>query len=133
MVLPILLLINNGTVRSKRSDYAEIVDDILPMSTSPGLFRSRIKLLLQTRNYSKQLEEERRKYQLLAENSTDLISTHNPIGEYEYVSPSSLSILGYKPKELIGRNAFDFIHEDDHEAIQLSRKYTLQTKKTIKS
>lgn len=132
VVLPILLLIKNRPLSSEISEYAEFVDDILYMPTSPELLRSRIKLLLQTRSYSKKLEEEKRKYQLLAENSTDMISTHRPNGEYEYVSPSSRIILGYTPKELIGRNAFDFIHEDDHEAISVSREYTLKTNEPSK-
>ncbi|KAK9765810.1 white collar 2 type of transcription factor [Basidiobolus ranarum] len=37
----------------------------------------------------------------------------NPGGSFMYCSPSSLSLVGYSPPELIGRNIVDFIHVDD--------------------
>lgn len=52
-------------------------------------------------------------YRLLAENSNDLISRHSVVGECSYVSPRCFHLLGYRPKELIGRNPCDFVHPDD--------------------
>ncbi|MGM7700700.1 diguanylate cyclase [Pseudalkalibacillus sp. Hm43] len=56
-------------------------------------------------------------YKLLAENSSDLISTHFLDGRFKYVSPSSKAILGYEPDELIGKNPYDFYHWEDLERI----------------
>ncbi len=52
-------------------------------------------------------------YKLLAENSTDLISTHHLDGRFKYVSPSSKAILGYEPDELVGKNPYDYYHSED--------------------
>ncbi|KGP72838.1 diguanylate cyclase [Pontibacillus yanchengensis] len=52
-------------------------------------------------------------YKLIAENSTDVVSTHNKVGTIKYISPSCQSILGYAPSELIGNNVFHYIHPED--------------------
>ena len=42
------------------------------------------------------------RYRLMAENSTDMITRHNPEGIFIYVSPASRALLGYEPSELVG-------------------------------
>src|SRR6185369_2924969 len=49
----------------------------------------------------------------LLEHSSDLIAILNRDGTIRFASPSHETILGYVPSELIGRNAFDFVHPDD--------------------
>ena len=49
------------------------------------------------------------RYRIIAENATDLISTHTRDSEWLYVSPSVESILGYTPEELIGSDAYDIM------------------------
>ncbi len=52
------------------------------------------------------------------ENSRDIIVILNPNGIVKYLSPSVEQLLGYKPDDLIDKNAFEFIHHDDlHETI----------------
>jgi len=55
--------------------------------------------------------------QLIAELSEDMFSLHDPEGFYKYASPASFNIFGYKPKELVGRNAYDFFHSEDFRRI----------------
>lgn len=62
-----------------------------------------------------QIEERRR----IFETSQDLILVIDPKGILVQVSPSAEAILGYKPKEMIGRNASEFVHPDD---LDLSRE-----------
>ncbi len=64
-------------------------------------------------------------YRLLAEHATDVISRFTPEGVYIYVSPACRSVFGYAPEELLGRNAYDFIHPDDWEATQQSHQQVL--------
>jgi diguanylate cyclase (GGDEF)-like protein/PAS domain S-box-containing protein len=49
----------------------------------------------------------------LVEMSTDLLVVTNLDGGCEQISLSSQRILGWSPKELIGRNFFELIHPDD--------------------
>lgn len=75
-----------------------------------------------------ELIESEERFRLLAENSTDMISRHDLRGRYLYVSPSCYTLLGYKPEDLIGHLAFDFIHPDDILAVEKSlSNITLQT------
>lgn len=119
VMLPLLLLVDDDADILGDSEILEMVDDILTMPTSPKILMARIRLLLKTRSYSQQLQQEKKKYQLLAENSTDMISIHDREGTFTYVSPASKSILGYKPSELTGENFFDLINSKDRREIMM--------------
>ena len=53
------------------------------------------------------------RFRALIENSSDLISVMDDSGVIVFQSPSSERILGYRPEELKGKSAFDFVHPDD--------------------
>jgi nitrogen fixation negative regulator NifL len=57
-------------------------------------------------------------FRSLIENATDIITILEPNGIIRYESPSIERVVGYKPEELVGCNAFEFIHPDDVAAIQ---------------
>lgn len=59
------------------------------------------------------LDRSEKRYKTLVQEGSDLINILNEKGEYMYVSPTYLSQLGYTEEELMGRNVFDLIHEDD--------------------
>jgi diguanylate cyclase (GGDEF)-like protein/PAS domain S-box-containing protein len=63
------------------------------------------------------LAESERRFRLLAENSSDLITSIDPGGVRTYLSPSCRVLLGYEPGELIGKIAVDIIHPDDRDRI----------------
>ena len=58
---------------------------------------------------NQEIEERRR----IFETSQDLILVTDTAGNFVQVSPSSMSILGYQPGEMIGASATNFIHPDD--------------------
>lgn len=43
-----------------------------------------------------------------------MTSMHDAEGNYTWASSTSLDLFGYKPRELVGRNAWAFIHPDDY-------------------
>lgn len=65
------------------------------------------------RNRNIQLNEAKNLYQLLAENTVDLVCLHNLDGTFEYVSPSVKHLLGYDPQDLIGKSPLDYAHPED--------------------
>jgi PAS domain S-box-containing protein len=64
------------------------------------------------RALSQEVEERRR----IFETSQDLILVTDTKGTFVQVSPSSMTILGYRPDEMIGHSAVEFIHPDDLES-----------------
>jgi PAS domain S-box-containing protein len=59
------------------------------------------------------LEQTEEQLRPLIENATDVVTVLNRDGTRRYVSPAIERSLGYKPEELVGRNAFELVHPDD--------------------
>lgn len=60
-----------------------------------------------------QLYEIEEKYHTIVKNTLDLIYEVDSKGQILYVNPVCKDITGYEQEELLGKNAFDFIHPDD--------------------
>jgi diguanylate cyclase (GGDEF)-like protein/PAS domain S-box-containing protein len=56
------------------------------------------------------------RFRLLAESSRDIIVMAALDGERHYVSPAALEVLGWKPREMLGRSYQDIVHPDDMQA-----------------
>ncbi|WP_051941913.1 PAS domain S-box protein [Maribacter forsetii] len=67
-----------------------------------------------------QLENSERRFKTLVQESSDIISISDFEGNFKYVSPSSTKVIQISPEELIGKNAFDFVHPDDIEQVAKS-------------
>lgn len=59
---------------------------------------------------------------LLAENATDMIVWMTPQGLLTYVSPACREIVGFHPREMVGRFDRDFVHPDDLPALAANRR-----------
>lgn len=59
------------------------------------------------------LELSEQKFKSLVQNGSDIIAVLDEQGTFQYVSPTALTIAGYQPEELVGKNAFSLIHPDD--------------------
>jgi diguanylate cyclase (GGDEF)-like protein/PAS domain S-box-containing protein len=56
-------------------------------------------------------------YALLAENATEMVSTHRPDGRYAYVTPSWSDFLGVPLSGIVGKLPVDFAHPDDNQVL----------------
>jgi PAS domain S-box-containing protein len=71
------------------------------------------------RKYAEEaIRQSEKKYRLLAENSTDMISQHTPDGTYLYASPACQRLLGYTQEEMIGKNSYELFHPEDIASIR---------------
>lgn len=61
------------------------------------------------------------RYRLLATHMNDVVTRLRPDGRSSYISPAVKSLLGYRPGEMAGRPAQDFVHPDDR--LQLLRAF----------
>ncbi len=57
------------------------------------------------------------RFRALVQNSSDIITLLDVDGTILYVSPSVEHVVGYRPEELVGKNAFDYIHPEDLESV----------------
>ena len=62
-------------------------------------------------------QETEDRYRLMAENSTDMITRHDPDGVILYVSPASQALLGYEPSQLVGKTPSRLFHPDDLDTV----------------
>ncbi len=74
------------------------------------------------KNQSHDFTNSNEKFQKLINNILDVIVEIDQNGNFTYVSPQSYQILGYKPKEIIGKNSLSFVHPDDLEIVKNARR-----------
>lgn len=59
------------------------------------------------------VKETEERFRLLAEYSSDMITMHNHLSEYIYISPAVKEVIHFEYPELLGRKLETFIHPDD--------------------
>ncbi|HKN58388.1 MAG TPA: cache domain-containing protein, partial [Gemmatimonadaceae bacterium] len=64
------------------------------------------------------LIETMHEYQLITNNSTDLITNHGPDGTITFASPVSASILGMPHGDLLGHTLCEFVHPEDLDIVR---------------
>jgi diguanylate cyclase (GGDEF)-like protein/PAS domain S-box-containing protein len=60
------------------------------------------------------------RYRALTQNSSDLVTLMESTGIVRYQSPAVERMLGYSSEELIGKNAFDYVHPDDLQRVEMA-------------
>ena len=65
-----------------------------------------------------ELRESQIDYQLITDNSLDMIMKVTPDGKYYFVSPACYELLGYTPEEMLGCSSFSFYHPDDRKFVR---------------
>jgi diguanylate cyclase (GGDEF)-like protein/PAS domain S-box-containing protein len=86
---------------------------MIAMAELVELAMSRARLYARVR-YS----EER--YRALTQNSSDLVTVMETGGIVRYQSPAIVWMLGYSTEELLGKNAFDYVHPDDLQKVRVA-------------
>jgi len=65
-------------------------------------------------------EDTQQRYQLMAENATDLIARQTINGRFLYASPACQTLLGYTAEELVGREMSDLVNGADWPSVKRS-------------
>lgn len=101
--------------------------DYLVKPLVPDILRAKVEVFLtlflrteQVRQLQRQQTENEalHRFRAIIEHSWDGYALMAADAVIHYASPSSIRILGYRPEELVGHNAFEFMHPDDRERIQ---------------
>ncbi|WP_075983083.1 PAS domain S-box protein [Bacillus massilinigeriensis] len=105
---------------TKDGSLLNVLIDFLPVYSDIGEIDG-YALILKSGSKQKKLEKElmetNEKYELIANNTSDIVMLVDPNGFIRYVSPSLESITGYKQEEYEGKKAFSIIHPDDIERV----------------
>lgn len=99
------------------ADLAALVVDELELRQASQELRAEI---VERESAEEALRQSELRARSLIENVSDIVSILEPTGVIRYESPSIERTLGYTPEELVGRNAFEFVHPEDVEGIQQS-------------
>jgi len=78
-----------------------------------------------------QLRQSEQKFRSLVQEGSDLIGILNIDGFYSFVSENYKKILGYEPCELVGKNAYQFIHPEDFVRVK-DQFYQLKEQKQVR-
>jgi PAS domain S-box-containing protein len=71
--------------------------------------------ITESKRTQKELGREIEERQRIFETSQDLIMVTDTAGNFVQLSPSVVTILGYRPDEMVGQTAVNFVHPDDLE------------------
>ena len=71
------------------------------------------------------LREHEQQYHLIADHVADVISRHAPDTTCLYASPSTESLLGVAPEDIVGRRTIELVHPDDRELVEAGLEETL--------
>ncbi|MBM7572560.1 EAL domain-containing protein [Aquibacillus albus] len=84
--------------------------------------------MTEKKKLEKALYESEKKYRLITENMSDLVSVIDIDGRIQYASPSHYTMLGFDSDQMIGKNIFDFTLPENLERIKKQHDELIQTK-----
>ena len=85
----------------------------------------RVGVALENARLYEALRESEEEYRMLAEYASDLILRFTPAGEIIYASPAAEWMVGYRPDEVVGRHAAEFIHPNDLDQVSETHRALL--------
>jgi PAS domain S-box-containing protein len=86
--------------------------------------------IIQRKQAEKQLAQNEEKFRSLIQNLSDIIIIMNDKMIITYLSPSVERVLGYKPEELIGKEAMGYVHPNDIASVKADFVDALKRKGT---
>ena len=104
----IILITKNGTRTCIEDSAAPIFDDAGEITGVVLTFRD----VTERRKIQDELNKNEKRFRALIEKSAESFSIMDQNGIIQYTSGASHSILGYSYEDLVGKNAFDYIHEE---------------------
>ncbi|NHN61268.1 MULTISPECIES: PAS domain S-box protein [Halorussus] len=118
--LPFVLFTGKGSEEVASEAISAGVTDYLqktPGTEQYTLLANRIKNAVAQYRAEQEVKQTEDRYRHLIEESTDVIIVVDASGTFQYLSPAADRVLGYAADEMVGENAFDYVHPDDRERL----------------
>lgn len=106
----IRFVMNDGGIKYIRRNGKSFYDDDNNFVRSIGTLQD----VTDQYKIEKKLIESEELFRLITENTNDWICLNKLDGTIIYSSPSSITITGYMPEELVGKSRADFYHPEDY-------------------
>jgi len=91
----------------------------LGLTLAAGLLGLRLVEQIRRRQRSEGvLEQKEAEFRLLAESASDLVERFESDGTRTYISPALERLTGYRPEEMLGKNAFEVVNPLDRPAVE---------------
>jgi PAS domain S-box-containing protein len=71
-------------------------------------------------------------FRAVVENSRDMISVLDETGRRKYTSPSTATILGYEPDDILDESAFSLVHPEDRARVRHSFETAMETGEPVR-
>ncbi|KAA6434101.1 PAS domain S-box protein [Dyadobacter flavalbus] len=110
--------ISNKIVKLLRKDGTHIMGNLnATLNIISGVHLYCVKDITDQMEKKKLLIQSERRFKALVQEGADLISILDSNGHYKFVGESYYHVLGLHPDELIGKDAFQYIHPEDRSRI----------------
>jgi len=94
------------------------VKAVFDQQGNPTAFIAIIRDITERKLTERKLKESEERYRFVAEHAHDLITVTDPIGLFDYVSPSIKNLTGFESAELVNKKSvLDFIHPEDQKIV----------------
>jgi two-component system, cell cycle sensor histidine kinase and response regulator CckA len=123
---PILLFADQWDVESARRAAECGACGLMAAPLRGDVLRAHIELAVRRHVADSELRARERRYRLLAEHSTDMISAHAADGRIIFASSGCADLFGYEPEQLLDSDIYEDIHPDDVDAVRRTHQAILQ-------
>jgi len=86
-----------------------------------------IEMALHRHEMERKLKESEKSLRLITDNMLDMVGWLDLEGIFRYVSPSAKLVIGCEREDILGKSAFDFIHDDDLEEVKQNFQKVIST------
>ena len=122
--------------RYRRADGALVwvrlsVSMVLDAAGAPKHYIAQVQDRTASRQAQQALALSEQRFRRLADNAPDMVSESKLDGTLTYVSPASVAITGFSPKELVGRNFTTVMHPEDAKTVLAMCRTVFESRGTI--
>jgi PAS domain S-box-containing protein len=115
--IPVIILSSHGTIPAAVKSLQKGAFDFILEPPNFEEIEATISKAIDTTHLHKQLRDSNKNLEILVKNVPDIIYSLSPKGVLLDISPAVKTVMGYSPKELIGKFVFTFIHPEDQKRI----------------
>ncbi len=102
-----------------RSSHDDLEERVVERTREIAAANEQLKREMRERKQlEKSLRDSEEHFRLLIENALDLVMVLNGDTTIVYAGPSVERVLGYRPRDFIGRNFLDFVHPEDRARVK---------------